>query len=41
MVEKKLIQRAMSRAGNIQTEAAKLLGIGKSGLSQKIKKYGL
>ena len=41
MVEKKLIQRAMSRAGNIQTEAAKILGIGKSGLSQKIKKYGL
>ncbi|MEA1967828.1 MAG: sigma-54 dependent transcriptional regulator [Thermodesulfobacteriota bacterium] len=40
-VEKKLIQRAMALAGNVQTEAARRLGIGKSGLNQKIKKYGL
>ena len=40
-VEKKLIQRAMVLADNVQTEAAKRLGIGKSGLNQKIKKYGL
>ncbi|MFO7749146.1 MAG: sigma-54 dependent transcriptional regulator [Desulfobacteraceae bacterium] len=41
MVEKKMIQRAMARANNVQTEAAKILGIGKSGLNQKLKKFGL
>ena len=29
-VEKRMIQRAMKRAGNVQTKAAQLLGIGKS-----------
>lgn len=40
-VEKRMIQRAMAQAGNIQTKAAELLGIGKSGLNQKLKRYGL
>jgi two-component system NtrC family response regulator len=33
--------RAMKRADNVQTRAASMLGIGKSGLNQKIKKYQL
>ncbi len=40
-VEKRMIQRAMVLTDNVQTRAAKLLGIGKSGLNQKLKKYGL
>ncbi len=40
-VEKKMIQRALEVTGNVQTEAAKILRIGKSGLNKKIKKYGL
>jgi two-component system NtrC family response regulator len=31
----------MKRADNVQTRAAEILGIGKSGLNQKIKKYQL
>ncbi|OQX23286.1 MAG: DNA-binding response regulator [Desulfobacteraceae bacterium IS3] len=38
-VEKKMIERAMKMADNVQTHAAQILGIGKSGLSQKLKKY--
>jgi len=41
MVEKKMIERAMSMAGNVQTKAAEILGIGKSGLNQKLKKFNL
>ena len=41
MVEQMMIKRAMERAGNVQSHAAQLLGIGKSGLNQKIKKFGL
>jgi len=41
MVEKALILRALKLSGNVQTRAAELLGIGKSGLSQKIKKFNL
>jgi two-component system NtrC family response regulator len=41
MVEMALIQRALKLSGNVQTRAAELLGIGKSGLSQKIKKFNL
>ncbi len=37
-VEKKMIIRAMKMSNNIQSRAAELLGIGKSGLNQKIKK---
>ncbi len=40
-VEKRMIQRAMTLAGGVQIRAAEILGIGKSGLNQKIKKYGL
>ncbi len=38
-VEKSMIQQAMKMSGNVQTKAASLLGIGKSGLNQKLKKY--
>lgn len=41
MVEKVMIKRALKLSGNVQARAAALLGIGKSGLNQKIKKYGL
>jgi len=40
-VEKRMIQRAMKLSGNVQTKAARLLGIGKSGLNQKLKKFHL
>ncbi|MCD4719925.1 MAG: sigma-54 dependent transcriptional regulator [Desulfobacula sp.] len=40
-VEKRMIQRAMKLSGNVQTKAAQLLGIGKSGLNQKLKKFHL
>jgi len=40
-VEKRMIKRAMTLSGNVQTKAAEILGIGKSGLNQKLKKYGL
>ena len=41
MIEKTLIERALKMSNNIQSHAAELLGIGKSGLNQKIKKYNL
>jgi len=41
LVEKKMIIRALQMADNVQSHAAELLGIGKSGLNQKIKKYKL
>jgi two-component system NtrC family response regulator len=41
MVEKVMIQRALRLTDNVQSHAADILGIGKSGLSQKIKKYNL
>ena len=40
-VERRMIQRAMKLSGNVQTKAAQLLGIGKSGLNQKLKKFNL
>ncbi len=40
-VEKMMIERALKMSGNVQSRAAKLLGIGKSGLNQKIKKFKL
>ena len=39
MVEKRMIERAMRMADNVQTRAAEILGIGKSGLNQKLKKF--
>jgi two-component system NtrC family response regulator len=41
MVEKTMIQRALKMADNVQSHAAAVLGIGKSGLNQKIKKHNL
>ncbi len=41
MVEKAMILRALRMSDNIQAHAAAILGIGKSGLNQKIKKLGL
>jgi two-component system NtrC family response regulator len=41
VIEKTLIERALKMSNNVQSHAATLLGIGKSGLNQKIKKYNL
>jgi two-component system NtrC family response regulator len=41
MIEKAMIKRALKVSDNVQAHAAALLGIGKSGLNQKIKKYNL
>jgi two-component system, NtrC family, response regulator len=41
LVEKKMIVRALKMANNVQSHAAEILGIGKSGLNQKIKKFNL
>ena len=41
LVEKKMIERALKMANNVQAHAAEILGIGKSGLNQKIKKFKL
>lgn len=40
-VEKEMILRALREANYVQSHAAELLGIGKSGLNQKIKKHGI
>ena len=41
LVEIRMIERALKIANNVQSHAADLLGIGKSGLNQKIKKFKL
>jgi two-component system NtrC family response regulator len=41
MIEKAMIERALRMADNVQAHAASMLGIGKSGLNQKLKKYNL
>ena len=41
MIERKMIQRALKLTNNVQSKAATLLGIGKSGLNWKIKKLKL
>jgi two-component system NtrC family response regulator len=41
MIEKKMIERALKLTDNVQSRAAELLGIGKSGLNWKIKKFKL
>ena len=41
MIEKTMIERALKMANNVQAHAAEMLGIGKSGLNQKLKKYNL
>ena len=40
-IEKKLILRALKLTDNVQSDAAQLLGIGKSGLNKKLKKHGI
>jgi two-component system NtrC family response regulator len=40
-VEQRMIERAMQMTNNVQARAAEILGIGKSGLNQKLKKYKL
>jgi len=39
--EKKMIAQALKNANGVQVHAAKILKIGKSGLNQKIKKFGI
>ena len=41
MVEKRMIERALKLSNNVQSHAASMLGIGKSGLNQKLKKFGI
>jgi len=41
MVEKRMIERALKLSDNVQSHAADMLGIGKSGLNQKLKKFGI
>ncbi|MFO7666568.1 MAG: sigma-54 dependent transcriptional regulator [Desulfobacterales bacterium] len=41
LVEKVMIERAMKISNNVQSHAAELLGIGKSGLNQKLKKFNI
>lgn len=40
-MEEKMIRDALKKAGNIQAQAAKILGISRSNLQYKMKKYGL
>ena len=40
-IEKKMLLRALKSCDNIQSEAAHLLGIGRSGFNKKLKKYGI
>ncbi|MDY0361571.1 MAG: sigma-54 dependent transcriptional regulator [Desulforegulaceae bacterium] len=40
-IEKKIIEDTLKKTEYIQTKAAEILGIGKSGLNQKIKKYNI
>jgi two-component system NtrC family response regulator len=40
-VERDMILRALRMADGVQTRAAEILGIGKSGLNQKLKKYDI
>lgn len=41
IVEKAMIKRALKISNNVQSHAAELLGIGKSGLNQKLKKFNM
>jgi two-component system, NtrC family, response regulator len=40
-IEERLIRQALKNAGNIQAQAAKTLGVSRSNLQYKMKKYGL
>ena len=41
LIEQVIITRALKKANYVQSHAAEMLGIGKSGLSQKLKKFNL
>jgi len=41
IVEKMMIRRALKLTNNVQSQAAELLGIGKSGFSKKMHKHGI
>jgi two-component system NtrC family response regulator len=41
MIEQKMVERALKLTDNVQAQAADLLGIGKSGLNWKLKKFNL
>ncbi len=41
LIECKMLERALRRCHNVQSDAADLLGIGKSVMSKKVKKHGL
>ena len=36
-----MIKRALKLTNNVQSQAAELLGVGKSGLNKKLNKYGM
>jgi two-component system NtrC family response regulator len=40
-IEERMIRDALKKAGQIQAQAAKILGISRSNLQYKMKKYGL
>lgn len=41
MIEQMMIKRALKLTNNVQSQAAELLGVGKSGLNKKLSKYGM
>lgn len=40
-IEEKMIRQALKQSGNVQAQAAKMLGISRSNLQYKLKKYGI
>ena len=40
-IEERMIRQALKRVGNVQAQAAKILGISRSNLQYKLKKYGM
>lgn len=40
-IEEKMIRQALKQCGNVQAQAAKILGISRSNLQYKLKKYGI
>ncbi len=40
-IEERMIRQALKKVGNVQAQAAKILGISRSNLQYKMKKYGL
>jgi len=40
-IEKRMIVRALKHCDNVQSDAAQLLGIGRSGFNKKLKKHGI